>query len=36
MNARATLLNGRTVKANGGAMVIISETQYNFEVVLDI
>jgi hypothetical protein len=26
MNARATLLNGRTVKANGSAMVVVSAT----------
>jgi hypothetical protein len=36
MNARVTLLNGRTVKENGDGIVVIQETQDNFEVVLKI
>jgi hypothetical protein len=36
VNARATLLNGRTVKENGDGTVIIRATQNNFEVVLEI
>jgi hypothetical protein len=36
MNARVTLLNGRTVKENGDGMVVIQATQDDFEVVLEI
>jgi hypothetical protein len=36
MNARATLLNDRTVIENDNGMVAIQATQDNFEVVLEI
>jgi hypothetical protein len=35
MNIRAILLNGRTVKENGGGKVVLRATQGNFEVVLE-
>jgi hypothetical protein len=35
MNARATLLNGKTVKENGGGTVVVREMQDNSEVLLE-
>jgi hypothetical protein len=36
MNARATLLSGKTVEENGSRMVVVQAMQDNFEVVLVI
>jgi hypothetical protein len=36
MNTRATLLNVRTVKENGGETVVVRATQENVEVILEI
>jgi hypothetical protein len=36
MNARSTLSNDSTVKANGGGTVVVRTMQDNFEVVVGI
>lgn len=36
MNAWATLLNGRTIKENGGGTAVVQATQDNSEAVLEI
>jgi hypothetical protein len=36
MNARATLANGRTIKGNGGGVIVVRVTRDKFQVVLEV